>query len=84
MRRNMPQVTGGPPGVGIYQSGVNLNQQIESKMGRNSKLKTKLGPFMNQSNISARQDPSIIQELNAVKGQPRYRQNMKQKNNLAL
>lgn len=41
--RGMNVVTG-PPAVGIYQSGVpNLQQQIENKMGRNSKLKTKLG-----------------------------------------
>ena len=48
-RRPMPQGTG-PPAVGLYQSGINLNQQIESKMGRNSKLKTKLGPFANNTN----------------------------------
>lgn len=84
-RRGLPHGTG-PPAVGIYQSGVNLNQQIESKMGRNSKLKTKLGPFINQSPGGTRPDANnILQELNGIKGgQTRYKQKMNAKNNMGL
>ena len=55
-------------------------------MGRNSKLKTKLGPFINQSPGGTRQDGNnILQELNGIKGgQTRYKQKMKKQNNIGL
>ena len=46
-------------------------------MGRNSKLKTKLGPFINNSSNQSRQD-AVIYEMNGIqKGNSRYKQNMK-------
>lgn len=56
-------------------------------MGRNSKLKTKLGPFLNQSPGSNRPDASnILQEINGVKAiqQTRYKQKMPAKNNIGM